>query len=85
VVDGVVHYCVANIPGAVPRTATFALTNATKPYVELLARLLDDGGPAAAAAHPALGTAANVVAGELTQPAVAAAFGLDWRAPGGSA
>jgi alanine dehydrogenase len=85
VVDGVVHYCVANIPGAVPRTATFALTNATKPYVELLAGLLDDGGPAAAAAHPVLGTAANVVAGELTQPAVAAAFGLDWRAPGGSA
>lgn len=81
VVDGVVHYCVANIPGAVPRTATFALTNATKPYVELLAGLLDEGGPAAAAAHPVLGTAANVLAGELTQPAVAAAFDLAWRAP----
>jgi alanine dehydrogenase len=81
VVDGVLHYCVANIPGAVPRTATFALTNATKPYVELLARLLDEGGPAGAAAHPVLGTAANLLAGELTQPAVAAAFGLPWRAP----
>jgi alanine dehydrogenase len=80
-VDGVVHYCVANIPGAVPRTATFALTNATKPYVELLARLLAEGGPAAAAAHPVLGTAANVLGGELTQPAVAAAFDLAWRAP----
>jgi len=81
IVDGVVHYCVANIPGAVPRTATFALTNATKPYVELLAKLLEDGGVGAAAAHPALGTAASVLAGELTHPAVAEAFGLSWRAP----
>ena len=80
VVDGVVHYCVANIPGAVPRTATFALTNATKPYVELLAELLADGGVGAAAAHPALGTAANVLAGELTHAGVAEAFGLPWRA-----
>jgi alanine dehydrogenase len=81
VVDGVVHYCVANMPGAVPRTATFALTNATKPYVELLAGLVERDGIAAAAAHPVLGTAANVLAGELTHPAVAAAFALPWRAP----
>jgi alanine dehydrogenase len=81
VIDGVLHYCVANIPGAVPRTATFALTNATKPYVELLAQLLGRQGIAAAAAHPVLGTAANVLAGELTQPAVGEAFGLPWRAP----
>jgi alanine dehydrogenase len=81
VVDGVLHYCVANIPGAVPRTATFALTNATKPYVELLAGLLQREGVRDAAAHPVLGTAANVLAGELTHPAVAEAFGLPWRAP----
>ncbi len=81
VVDGVLHYCVANIPGAVPRTATFALTNATKTYVERLAELLGTQGVTAAGAHPVLGTAANVLAGELTQPAVAEAFGLPWRAP----
>jgi alanine dehydrogenase len=81
VVDGVLHYCVANIPGAVPRTATFALTNATKPYVELLAQLVDAEGVSAAASHPVLSTAANVLAGELTHPAVADAFGLPWRAP----
>jgi alanine dehydrogenase len=81
VVDGVVHYCVANIPGAVPRTATFALTNATKPYVELLAGLLAEQGVASAAAHPVLGSAANVLAGKLTNAAVAEAFGLPWREP----
>ena len=81
VVDGVLHYCVANIPGAVPRTATFALTNATKPYVELLAKLVGERGVGAAASHPVLGTAANVLAGELTQPAVADAFGMPWRQP----
>ncbi|KAA6184008.1 alanine dehydrogenase [Thiohalocapsa marina] len=78
VVDGVVHYCVANMPGAVPRTATFALTNATGPYVRLLADL----GMAAAAAHPVLRTAANVLAGQVTHAAVAEAFGLEFRAPG---
>jgi alanine dehydrogenase len=77
VVDGVLHYCVANMPGAVPRTATFALTNATSPYAQLLADL----GPKAAAAHPILSTAANVLAGQVTHPAVADAFGLDYRAP----
>jgi alanine dehydrogenase len=81
VIDGVVHYCVANIPGAVPRTATFALTNATKPYVEQLAGMISEQGVAAAAAHPVFASAANVLAGALTHPAVAEAFGLPWRAP----
>ena len=73
VVDGVVHYCVANMPGAVPRTATFALTNATKPYVHVLADL----GVTAAARHPVLSTAANILAGQVTHSGVATAFGLD--------
>jgi alanine dehydrogenase len=77
VVDGVLHYCVANMPGAVPRTATFALTNATKPYAHRLADL----GAEAAAADPVLGTAANILAGEVTHPGVAEAFGLRCRAP----
>jgi alanine dehydrogenase len=77
VVDGVLHYCVANMPGAVPRTATFALTNATKPYVQLLA----DIGVKAAAAHPILSTAANMLSGRVTHPAVAEAFGLQYHAP----
>ncbi len=74
VVDGVVHYCVANMPGAVPRTSTFALTNATAPYVRRLADL----GPTKAAAHPVLGTAANILAGKLTHEGVGQAFGLPW-------
>ena len=76
-VDGVLHYCVANMPGAVPRTATLALTNASAPYVQ---RLADLG--AKAAADPVLGTAANILDGRLTHQAVAEAFGLDWCAPG---
>ena len=76
-VDGVLHYCVANMPGAVPRTATFALTNATAPYVRRLADL----GPKAAAADPILATGANILAGRLTHQAVAEAFGLDWCEP----
>ena len=73
VVDGVLHYCVANMPGAVPRTSTFALTNATGPYVRQLAR----GGLDAAIADGTLRTAANVVGGKVTNEPVAAAFGLD--------
>ena len=72
VVDGVVHYCVANMPGAVPRTSTFALTNATTPWVRKLAAL---GGPKAVAEVPALRSALNVWHGEITHPAVAEAFG----------
>jgi alanine dehydrogenase len=73
VVDGVVHYCVANMPGAVPRTSTYALNNSTLPFVLALA----DKGPAEAmAADPHLLNGLNVARGELTEPAVANALGL---------
>lgn len=76
VVDDVVHYCVTNMPGAVGRTSTYALCNATLPYVlDLAAR----GVEAAVAASPAVRSAVNVHRGELVHPAVAAAFGLACR------
>ncbi|MBK8100516.1 MAG: alanine dehydrogenase, partial [Planctomycetes bacterium] len=78
VVDGVVHYCVANMPGAVPRTSTFGLTNATSPWAKKLAGM----GSKAAAQDPVLGTAANVLGGVCTHQGVAEAFGLPFRAPG---
>jgi alanine dehydrogenase len=78
VIDGVVHYCVANMPGAVPRTSTFALTNATAPYARQLAKM----GAKAAAADPVLGTAANVLAGKVTHDGVAQAFAMDCVAAG---
>ena len=78
VVDGVMHYCVANMPGAVPRTSTFGLTNATGPFAKKIAGM----GAAAAAKDPVLGTAANVLAGVCTHQGVADAFGLTYRAPG---
>ena len=71
VVDQIVHYCVANMPGAVARTATMALTNATLPYVQRLAQsdldtlLLDD---------PCFANGLNIRAGKITHPAVAAAL-----------
>lgn len=75
VVDGVVHYCVANMPGAVPRTSTFALTNATLPYVSELAQR----GPAAALTESgALWSAANVIGGSITHEAVAEAFDMEF-------
>jgi alanine dehydrogenase len=73
VVDGVTHYCVANMPGGVPITSTKALTNATLPYVEAIA---DHGVVAAVAADPALAKGVNVLAGKLTYEAVAEAHGL---------
>ncbi len=73
-VDGVVHYCVANMPGAVPVTSTRALTNATLPYLQ---RLADLGPAAALAADPGFAAGLNVAAGEITNPAVAADLGLD--------
>ena len=72
-VDGVVHYCVANMPGAVPRTSTYALTNATLPWVLKLARL---GAARAILESPPLATAANVIAGQVTYAAVAEAFDM---------
>ena len=71
VVDGVVHYCVANMPGAVARTSTFALTNATLPYVRMLAEL---GWEAALAKDPGFAAGLNVHAGEIRHPAVAEAL-----------
>lgn len=73
VVDDVVHYCVTNMPGAVGRTSTYALCNATLPYVIDLA---DRGVAAAAHESAAIRSAVNVYEGRLVQPAVAAAFGL---------
>jgi alanine dehydrogenase len=73
VVDDVVHYCVTNMPGAVGRTSTSALCNATLPYALSLATA---GVAAAARSSPAIRSAVNVFEGRLVQPAVAAAFGL---------
>jgi alanine dehydrogenase len=74
-IDGVIHYCVANMPGAVPRTSTFALTNATLPWTERLARL---GTLRALAESRELATSANVLGGKLVYPAVGEAFDLSW-------
>ena len=72
-VDGVLHYCVANMPGAVPRTSTYALSNATLPYVVKLAEM---GTEAAVGADPALASGVNTYRGKVTYPGVAEAFGL---------
>ena len=72
--EGVVHYCVSNMPGAVPHTSTYALTNATMAYALEIA---DRGWRAAAIRDPALAQGVNLVEGQLTHPAVAAAHGLD--------
>jgi alanine dehydrogenase len=76
VVDGVIHYGVTNMPGAVPRTSTYALSNATLPYVHKLAGL---GFRSAVASDPALARGVNVYAGEITYAAVAEAFGMKYR------
>lgn len=77
VVDGVVHYCVTNMPGAVPRTATFALTNATLPYVKALAGF---GTQHALALDSHLARGLNVDAGAIMHEAVARDLGLPYRA-----
>ena len=74
-VDGVTHYCVANMPGAVPVTATKALTNATLPYVEAIA---GHGLAEAVAADRALARGVNVLDGRITYEAVADAHGLEY-------
>ncbi|MEW6754827.1 MAG: alanine dehydrogenase [Candidatus Latescibacterota bacterium] len=74
VVDGIVHYGVANMPGAVPRTATIALTNATFPYVLELA---SHGWREACRAKADLASGLNVVEGRVTHRSIAEAFGLD--------
>ncbi len=78
VVDGVIHYGVANMPGGVPRTSTLALTNATFPYALQLA---SKGWKRALRENPALAKGLNVVEGTVVYPAVAEAFGLPYEAP----
>jgi alanine dehydrogenase len=74
IVDDVVHYCVTNMPGAVGRTSTYALTNVTLPYVLQLAK---KGFDRAMAETPGLAQGVNVRAGKVTNAAVAETFGLD--------
>ncbi|HEX8074959.1 MAG TPA: alanine dehydrogenase [Thermoleophilaceae bacterium] len=74
-VDGVTHYCVTNMPGAVPITSTYALTNATLPYVQALA---DHGVRAAIADDAGLRGGVNVAGGRVTHPAVAEGVGADF-------
>jgi alanine dehydrogenase len=72
-VDGITHYCVTNMPGAVPITSTYALTNATLPYVLALADL---GVRGAVERDPGLRGGVNVAAGKVTHPAVAQGVGM---------
>jgi alanine dehydrogenase len=74
-VEGVIHYCVANMPGAVPITSTRALTNVTLPYVEAIA---EHGVVGAIRRDPALARGVNAVAGRITYEAVAEAHGLEY-------
>jgi alanine dehydrogenase len=71
-VDGVLHYCVPNMPAAVPHTSTFALTNATFPY---LLEIATQGLEAACAAHPSIAAGVNVYRGHVTHPALAESQG----------
>jgi len=74
-VDGITHYCVANMPGAVPITSTYALTNATLPYAIALADL---GVDEAIRRDPGLRPGVNVAGGKVTHPAVAEGVGMDY-------
>ena len=74
--DGIVHYAVANIPGAVPNTSTIALTNATLKYAVALA---DKGWKKACKDDPALYLGLNIVEGKVTFKAVADVFGLPYE------
>jgi alanine dehydrogenase len=76
-VHGVTHYCVANMPGAVPRTSTFALCNATISYARKIA---DQGLAKAASADPALARGINTYKGLMTNRAVAHAVDLQYTA-----
>ena len=75
-VDRVVHYCVTNMPGAVPRTSTYALTNATLPFVKALA---DHGWKEALTRDPHLANGLNVHAGHVNHEAVARDLGYDYQ------
>ena len=74
-VDGIIHYCVANMPGAVPRTSTYALSNATLPYIVRLANM---GAEATVQVDPVLAKGVNTYKGKITYPSVAEAFGLEY-------
>jgi len=74
-VDGVVHYCVANMPGAVPLTSTVALTNATLPYA---VKIADKGWQAIARVDEGIREGLNVIEGKVTYAGVAEAFGLEY-------
>lgn len=76
IIDDVVHYCVANIPGAVPMTSTLALTNATLPYVLSLANM---GWMEACKEHKDLRKGLNIVKGDIAYKAVAQTFGLQYK------
>jgi alanine dehydrogenase len=75
-VEGVLHYGVTNMPGAVPRTSTYALSNATLPYLRKLANL---GIRQAVTRDPALAKGVNIFRGSVTYLAVAEALGLEYR------
>ena len=75
VVDGIVHYCVANMPGAVARTSTYALNNVTLPHA---LRIADMGWQAALKANPHLANGLNVAGGKVTCEAVARELGYDY-------
>ncbi len=77
ILDGIIHYCVTNMPGAVPRTSTFALTNATLPYVKALAA---HGWQKAIEHDSGLRMGLNIHAGAITHEAVARALGLEYKA-----
>jgi alanine dehydrogenase len=76
-VDAIVHYCVANMPGAVPITSTKGLTNVTLPYVEAIA---NKGLSQAIVDDPSLAKGVNTMAGKLTYQAVAEAHGMAFTA-----
>lgn len=78
-VDGIIHYCVANMPGAVPRTSTFALSHATRPFVLALA---DKGFPRALLKDAGFRNGLNIHAGKVTCEAVANALGLPYTPAG---
>jgi alanine dehydrogenase len=75
-VDGVLHYCVSNMPAAVPHTSTFGLTNATFPY---LAELCSKGLERACKENPAIREGVNTYGGHITYPGVAESQGLGWK------
>src|SRR2546427_12825026 len=78
-VDGVIHYCVTNMPGAVPITSTYALTNATMPY---LVKLADEGVHRALSSDPGFMKGLNIAAGQLTYEPVARDQGVEFTPAG---